>query len=922
MKTMWRSLALVVLCLFAAQNFALACGGDWASPWRPALFTPLLVVGQVPADGDAADRGRAENIQDWKAVIPGSDAGDVEAFVYHSSLKDLQRLRARYDKGEKPTGITPSGRVEAWIFQTKNVAVLDYLIFAKECEAYRGRVAPSDDSSNGSAGDADDVWAYNKKSAEEGLRLALSAEQRLTVVSMDFLRLRYVFQALRLYHSMHEYARAVNLFRAQAESLMQSPLKTAGWCRAWYAGALYYQRDYAEALRQAALAERQSTAYPMYTTARWAMRQEPGCVEAAVKLCATAQERLDVLSLVCLAEANSGQAVRLLQEAARSGLGVTPQLLKVMAVVTADAQGPDAETTEYSSYKKLDAYLPALEAGFTALRDKAGPYAAQWGLMAANLAFVRDDVPAARDWLMYAKNGGAGKSKAEESGLDGPARLQWFILDLACLAHEPGKGDNDARLASKLQALRSLAGLGAAERPTNLLPDDAALLEAVQKSGTLSSEWQIFTADAGRQILGGILADGAARHGRPYLVPACIQASALFVKKKDDWDELNMYFGDSNREVALWAMRPENTARLRGLYEHPATPLESFLALPADKPSRARLLDIEACQYNTRDNFLAAARLLELEKQGELKSYWGSAPERPLLPAPGTPVFPAEEPWAFGYDITIARENGAATVTNTSSRKEGTIPPRHFDAQLLARPVSLWDIPLPAAYAAAGDTTAPVPPLWELAARPVMPPQGGSADKATSASASANSSEFLALNKKITERCLWLLARYEENPDTRLTAERMLALDWLIKVGDAYDSPLADRARYLRAADLFVLRGWDHNNAHRYYDWGTEKNPPPNPAQEKFLEVAHKTKDRELAARALFMVALCRQVGLFEEIYKEKRYRVDEKIWSDDPYFRDNPPFAELHTKYRDTEFYKNAVNACTYLRDFVSLQK
>jgi hypothetical protein len=910
MRNVLRLFVLIGVCLALPYDFAAACGGPWIPPWRPSLYNPALSVEPGTKTVPSDDAFTVENIADWMAFIPGTDEADIRALVYESSPENLQRLLDGCNKAEEVVGLTPSGKAEDWVCRTKNAAVPEYLLFAKECEAWRGVAAVR--------ATVDEVWTYRKTDTEEGLRLAVLAERRMLAAPSEFLRLRYAFQALRLYHGLRFYDRAVALFRGQVEGA-DAQAVAKDWCRAWYAGSLYFSRDYPAAFREAAAA-RHSRAYAdaMVLTASWALEKDPESSDTALQLCRTPRERLDVLAMACQAKSNSAAAVILLREIAAAGLAVDPQLLDVLGDIVAGAQGPYAELEYDSSYKSMDAYLKDLEAGFALLRDaKLFPQPARPALMAANLAFLRRDLPSVRAWL----------DLAEPHVADPETGLQLFVLRLALLGAAPGVGENDAGIAVKLRLLRFFAGYAeTAPKPEELSPADAALLRRVTEAGGPAEGWREFLGASGREILGGVFSEGFAKSGRAYLGAACLPAGYLFGKDEVAWS-WDYYFDSTAAGVAAAGMEPEQIARLRKMIERPTGPLEVLLTSSPFIWKREELVDMEGARYAAHQNFAAAARLLDRERRGGGK-YWADAPARATWTTePSFFLESAREPDAFGHEISLAEgpaaedakgEHVAAAVVNTSGREQSGTPPRSFDAELLLRPVGVWDLRLPQAYVNVAVTAAPTPMVWDLAGRRVRSSDGGPTDGVNPQNASPLTPAQFAVNRKITERCLWVLS--QNAADTRARAEHMLALDWLIRVGDAYDVELADRARYIQAKYVFSFHASPAQDILRRYDWANNAPPSFNPAYDRFLAVAHGTKDRELAARALFMAAFCRQTGYFEYIYRSGGHV--GAGWSSDPYFRDNPPFTEMHVKYRDTEFYKNAVNACTYLRDFVSLQK
>jgi hypothetical protein len=94
-------------------------------------------------------------------------------------------------------------------------------------------------------------------------------------------------------------------------------------------------------------------------------------------------------------------------------------------------------------------------------------------------------------------------------------------------------------------------------------------------------------------------------------------------------------------------------------------------------------------------------------------------------------------------------------------------------------------------------------------------------------------------------------------------------------------------------------------------------------AETHFKKAMEATADKNFKARCLFMMAKCSQKRVRRPQYGDfsgpdgwDKYEVASKeFW---PLFKNNQYFPQLVKEYSGTPFYKEAMNSCSYLRDFV----
>ncbi|HRO84419.1 MAG TPA: hypothetical protein PK110_06315 [Niabella sp.] len=91
---------------------------------------------------------------------------------------------------------------------------------------------------------------------------------------------------------------------------------------------------------------------------------------------------------------------------------------------------------------------------------------------------------------------------------------------------------------------------------------------------------------------------------------------------------------------------------------------------------------------------------------------------------------------------------------------------------------------------------------------------------------------------------------------------------------------------------------------------------------EKALEASN---DKEFKARCMFMMAKCAQKQVHRPQYQEYSYDWDKFEAAEKDYFkifRNNKYFPDFKNQYGNTQFYKESLKRCSYLRDFVTGKK
>lgn len=293
-------------------------------------------------------RTEASNYAAWKALAPKSTDDDVHALVYMASQDDLQRLLAHITSTAQHTmqanahnatapkkqpfvmplpGQFKNNRLVQALVQNNRADVVEYLSFIRS-------VAPITNVK-------EDDWEYRVPDPDAAYAFAKQAEDRFLTTQDTFLRLRYGFQALRLYYLLQDYNRAINLFEANTTSLPPEMEETY-WMRSYYGGALFRTLRKPEALLQFAQVFMHSPRYMErgYTGAKWSIDQTdnfqkdtlPTFTEA-MQRAATPAERQALLILGAYFETHDyadlpkrgGPLFTLMEEAASTG-NIPPDL--------------------------------------------------------------------------------------------------------------------------------------------------------------------------------------------------------------------------------------------------------------------------------------------------------------------------------------------------------------------------------------------------------------------------------------------------------------------------------------------------------------------------------------------------------------------------------------------------------------------
>lgn len=161
---------------------------------KPALLGRHLIDFELMSE--AASKGIGdENIVEWQGYFDGVPTKkDIRFIIYESSIEEMMSVGQKIlDANRSINDRLASNDLVKYILKTKDVAFVNYLIYAKRCE-------PLASKSDGRYAIVDDEWQWVPRDeglAEELLEMGRKCYQE---VKSKFLKMRYAFQVVRLEH--------------------------------------------------------------------------------------------------------------------------------------------------------------------------------------------------------------------------------------------------------------------------------------------------------------------------------------------------------------------------------------------------------------------------------------------------------------------------------------------------------------------------------------------------------------------------------------------------------------------------------------------------------------------------------------------------------------------------------------------------
>ncbi len=193
---------------------------------KPTEFSPYLLSFEnfYLTDKDARDNQRIANLREWqKASCQSASLEEIEALIYTSTSSELEILKRVAKRG----GTVPSAWSDNYfvkdLISSKCDDTFEYLHFAKKCEPHAI---------------AGNVWEEKEVMNDEIRELIELGQRNILRTDNHFLRMRYMYQVVRLAHYSNEFKYALELYDELDPKVDDGPGIIKWWLIGHRAGCL------------------------------------------------------------------------------------------------------------------------------------------------------------------------------------------------------------------------------------------------------------------------------------------------------------------------------------------------------------------------------------------------------------------------------------------------------------------------------------------------------------------------------------------------------------------------------------------------------------------------------------------------------------------------------------------------------------
>ncbi|HFB99586.1 MAG TPA: hypothetical protein ENJ53_02165 [Phaeodactylibacter sp.] len=166
-----------------------------------------------------------DNLQEWSERFCNLySKDDLRTVIYKATARDIKRLRnaANDKKAALPVRIK-NNSFAFHLRDEKCLEVIDYLIFAKQCERHVV---------------VGEGWSTPKRNVEEMLKMIIRGKRAFMKTASYYVRLRYAYQIIRLAHYAKKYQLTLDLYDELMPKIHANPSLIDYWILGHKAGAL------------------------------------------------------------------------------------------------------------------------------------------------------------------------------------------------------------------------------------------------------------------------------------------------------------------------------------------------------------------------------------------------------------------------------------------------------------------------------------------------------------------------------------------------------------------------------------------------------------------------------------------------------------------------------------------------------------
>lgn len=195
---------------------------DLKLPFTPYLLSFEQLTESLPKQAVVQ---QLNNVEEWSdRHCREASPEDIEYLIYRAPVSQLQALKRAIVAKEKKLGASLVDNSFAnFIFESRCMETMDYLLYARACEPHVQAPGYWDDTPR-------DIRAMQEL-IDQGKALFLNLESH-------YIRLRYAYQIIRLAHYMGDYAQTLELFDYLIPKIEADPSILDHWILGHKAGAL------------------------------------------------------------------------------------------------------------------------------------------------------------------------------------------------------------------------------------------------------------------------------------------------------------------------------------------------------------------------------------------------------------------------------------------------------------------------------------------------------------------------------------------------------------------------------------------------------------------------------------------------------------------------------------------------------------
>jgi hypothetical protein len=206
-------ICLILLFLFSPTQTSNACGPINRNFQGYTFINPVvfnLKASDAPFLSSFTDlynqyfksekeQKKVDNLTEWQDRFCGSvTKEDLGFIIYKASISDLKLLKTAADSKDMPVPARfANNSFAAYVMDKKCVETVDYLIFAKRCEPYVTQ---------------NDAWSEVEKDYSAMRRLVTQGRKELMRTKSPYVRLRYVYQVVRMAHYAKDYQLTLDMY--------------------------------------------------------------------------------------------------------------------------------------------------------------------------------------------------------------------------------------------------------------------------------------------------------------------------------------------------------------------------------------------------------------------------------------------------------------------------------------------------------------------------------------------------------------------------------------------------------------------------------------------------------------------------------------------------------------------------------------